>query len=108
MSRAGTLFLSDTTTNPAQIDMESLECHRMLHIKLLLDVAENLKQHKKKKLDEEAVVHDASMLFGLSDETISDALKDLAKTDILVLRDNPCINYKNRMDLSKHLVAKFI
>ena len=88
--------------------MEPLGCHRLLHMKLLLDVAENLKHHKKKKLDEEAVVHDASMLLGLSGETISDALKNFAKTDILVLRDNPCINYKNKMDLSKHLVAKFL
>ena len=48
------------------------------------------------------------MLLGLSDEVISDALKNLAKADILVLRDNPCINYKNKMDLSKHLIAKFM
>ena len=77
-------------------------------MKLLLDVAENLKHHKKKKLDEESVVHDASMLLGLSDEVISDALKNLAKADILVLRDNLCINYKNKMDLSKQLIAKFM
>ena len=101
-------FLSYTTTNPAQINMESLECDRLLHMKLLSDVAENLKHHKKKKLDEESVVHDASMLLGLSDEVISDALKDLAKADILVLRDNPCINYENKMDPSKHLIAKFM
>ena len=106
--QCSSLFLSYITTNPAQINMESLGCHRLLHMKLLLDVAENLKHHKKKKLDEEAVVHDASMLLGLSDETISDALKNLAKTDILVLRDNPCINYMNKMDLSKHLVARFL
>ena len=74
--------------------MESLGCHRLLHMKLLLDVAENLKHHNKKKLDEESVAHDASMLLGLSDEVISDAFKNLAKADILVLRDNPCINYK--------------
>ena len=77
-------------------------------MKLLSDVAENLKHHKKKKLEEESVVHDASMLLGLNDEMISDALKNLAKADILVLRDNSCINYRNKMDISKHLVAKLM
>ena len=88
--------------------MEPLECHSLLQMKLLLDVAENLKHHKKKKLDEEAVVDDASMLLGLSDGVISDALKNLAKADILDLRDNACINYKNKMDLSRCLVVKFM
>ena len=88
--------------------MEPLECHSLLHMKLLLDVAENLRHHKKKKLDEEEVLHDASMLLGLSDEVISDALKNLAKADILDFRDNACINYKNKMDLSRCLVAKFM
>ena len=95
--------LSYTTTNPTQLNMESLECHCLLHMKPLLDVAENSKHHKKKKLDEESVVHDASMLLGLSY-----ALKNLANADILVLRDNPYINYKSKMDLTKHLVAKFM
>ena len=54
------------------------------------------------------MVHDASMLLGLSDEVISDALKNLAKADILDFRDNACINYKNKMDLSRCLVAKFM
>ena len=54
------------------------------------------------------MVHNASMLLGLGDEVISDALKNFANADILVLRDNPYINYESKMDLTEHLVAEFM
>ena len=52
------------------------------------------------------MVHDASMLLALSVEVISDALKNLARADILDFWDIACINYKKKMDLSRCLVAK--
>ena len=76
-----------------------------LKLKAVLDIIDNIKDVKKKKLDCNVILHEASAILGLNKNEIKDALQNLTEREILIVQDNCLtVDKKGKLQVTKNLL----
>ena len=78
---------------------------RNVQLRLIMDIVDNIKKVKKKKLNQELIIRDAETHLGLNATDSKSLIEELLNREILCSEDESIeVDYKRRFDLTKSLL----
>ena len=85
-----------------------MDMKRNAQLRLIMDIIDNIKKVKKKKLDQELIIRDAETHLGLNATDSKSLIEELLSRKILCCEDESIeIDFKRRFDLTKSLLDSF-
>ena len=85
-----------------------MDMKRNVQLRLIMDIIDNIKKVKKKKLDQELIIRDAETHLGLNATDSKSLIDELLSRKILCCEDESIeIDFKRRFDLTKSLLDSF-
>ena len=83
-----------------------MDIERNVQLRLIMDIIDNIKKVKKKKLDQELIIRDAETHLGLNATDSKSLIEALLSRRILCSEDESIeVDFKRRFDLTKSLLV---
>ena len=82
-----------------------MDMKRNVQLRLIMDIVDNIKKVKKKKLNQELIIREAETHLGLNATDSKSLIEELLSREILCSEDESIeVDYKRRFDLTKYLL----